>query len=286
MDCDSYSIHDTTISFINETERSPHKEWLHHKFRHYGYFYRIMNMLAAEGSNVRQDPDVDKIIRRDYWIGKRGDLEFDAQKYPNGFKIQFFQDVVHENPNGGRYDFDKLKKMPYLIRLQYKKYLNKILELLKPLAVMDDKTSRYPKLAEERIKYYYAESCHHGQKDANFDLRSLDGLTQPTYNGLDRDKKELHNGDIKYFRDRNGYLSRGAVYHNLNNIWYVITDKYTVRNVAAHELFNLAPDDFRGRKVEVKFPREYQERRDAINGSKTSELISELRRRGIKVSFR
>ena len=138
MSRDSYSVYDTTISFVNETERSPKKDWLHHEFCHYGYFHRIMNMLAAEGFNVQQDPDVDKIIRRDYWIGKRGDLEFDAQKYPNGFKIQFFQNVVHENQSGGRYDFNKLEKMPYLIRLQYKKYLNNILELLKTLVVVDD----------------------------------------------------------------------------------------------------------------------------------------------------
>lgn len=72
MNCDSYSIRDTTISFIDEMERGPKKDWLKHKFRHYGYFHRIMNMLAAEGFNVQQDPDVDKIIRCDYWIGKRG----------------------------------------------------------------------------------------------------------------------------------------------------------------------------------------------------------------------
>ena len=262
MSRDSYSIYDTTISFVNETEQDTKTDWLKHKFRHYGYFYHIMNMLAAEGFNVRQDPAAYKMFRRpDHWIGKRGDLEFNAEKYPNGFKIQFFQNVVYENPHGGRYDFDKLEKMPYLIRIQYKKYMKKIIELLKMLVVVDDKTRKYPKLAEERIKCLYVECWHHEQKDTNFDLRSLDGLTQPAYNGLDRDKKVLHNGDIKYFRDYNGYLARGAVYHNLNNMWYVITDKYTLRNIAAHELFDLAPDDFRGRQKNPKIPKEYKERR-------------------------
>ena len=177
-----------------------------------------------------------------------------------------------------------MEKMPYLIRIRYKKYMNKIIELLKMLVVVDDKTSKRPKLAEERIKCLYVESCHHEQKDTNFDLRSLDGLTQPTYSGLDRDKKVLHNGDIKYFRDYNGYLARGAVYRNLNNMWYVITDKYTLRNIAAHELFDLAPDDFRGRQKKPKIPKEYKERRDVISKTKTKELISELRNRGLKVS--
>lgn len=120
----TYWIHDTTISFANNTERSPDGAWLKHKFIHYGYFYQLLNMLDIEGFNVQKDPEVDKIIRNNYWIGKRGDLEFQAEKYPNGFKIQFFQNVVYENSNGGKYDFDKFQKMPYMIQLQYKKYMN------------------------------------------------------------------------------------------------------------------------------------------------------------------
>lgn len=75
-------------------------------------------MLAADGFNVQRDPDVDKIIRKDYYIGKFHDLEFEAKKYPNGFEIGFFQNVVYENPNGGRYDFDKFSKMPRMISVK------------------------------------------------------------------------------------------------------------------------------------------------------------------------
>lgn len=280
----TYSIHDTTFSFLNNTERSPKGKWLKHKFLHYGYFYQLINMLGTEGFEVRKDPEVDKIIRNDYWIGKRGDLEFHAEKYPNGFKIEFFQNVVHENRNGGRYDFDKFQKMPYMIRLQYKKYINQLIRLLKCLVDVEDTTSRSPKLAEEWIKRRYAEEWHHEQKDTDFDLRSVDGQTQPPYNGLDRDKKQLHNGDIKYFRHWNGYLYRGRIYHNINNMWWVIVDKYTVRNVAAFNLFDLAPDDKRGRLAKAKVPEEYQKRINAIHESKTKELAAELRRRGLKVS--
>lgn len=243
----TYRIHDTTISFANNTERSPDGAWLKHKFIHYGYFYQLLNMLDIEGFNVQKDPEVDKIIRNNYWIGKRGDLEFQAEKYPNGFKIQFFQNVVYENPNGGKYDFDKFQKMPHIVRLQYQKYMNRLICLLKGITDVKDETSRSPKLAEEWIKCRYVESCHHEQKDTDFDLRSLDGQTQPPYNGLDRDKKTIRNGQIKYFRGRDGYLYRGRVYHDLNNMWWVITDKYTVRKVAAFELFDLGPDDKRGR---------------------------------------
>ena len=72
------------------------------------------------------------------------------------------------------------------------------------------------------------------------------------YNGRDREGLTLHNGDIKYFRAWNGYLYRGRIYHNINNMWWVIVDKYTVRNVAAFNLFDLAPDDKRGRLAKAK----------------------------------
>lgn len=283
---DKFYIYDTKILFRNNTEKDFKDDWSIHKFRHYGYFYQILNMLAADGFDVQNDPEVAEIIRKNYYIGKFHDLEFEAEKYPNGFEIGFFQNVVYENPNGGRHDFDKLSKMPYMIRLQYTKFKNKILRLLKSLVpdIMDD-SSLSPKLAEEWIKCRYVESCHHEQKNTDFDLRSLDGQTQEPYNGLDRDRKTIRNGEIKYFRGRDGYLYRGRVYHDLNNMWWVITDKYTARKAAAFELFDLAPGDKRGRLAPLRIPSEYTARKQAISQSTAKELISELRKRGLKVKI-
>lgn len=283
---DKFYIHDTKIFFRNNTEKDFKDDWLKHKFRHYGYFYQILNMLAADGFDIQADPDVDKIIRKDHYIGKFHELEFEAKKYPNGFEIGFFQNVVYENPNGGRYDFDKLSKMSHMTRLRYTKFKNKILRLLGSLIpdIYDDSTLS-PKLAEEWIKCRYVESCHHEQKNTDFDLRSLDGQTQEPYNGLDRDRKTIRNGEIKYFRGRDGYLYRGRVYHDLNNMWWVITDKYKVRRVAAFELFNLAPGDKRGRLAPLRIPPEYTERKQAISQSTAKELVSELRKRGLKVKI-
>ena len=65
---DKFYIHDTKIFFRNNTEKDFEDDWLKHKFRHYGYFYQILNMLAADGFDVQADPDVDKIIRKDHYI--------------------------------------------------------------------------------------------------------------------------------------------------------------------------------------------------------------------------
>ena len=225
-------------------------------------------MLAADGFNVQRDPDVE------------------AKKYPNGFEIGFFQNVVYENPNGGRYDFDKFSKMPRMIQLYFVKFKNKIVNLLKSLVPdICDNSTRSPKLAEEWIKCRYVESCHHEQENTDFDLRILDGQTQPPYNGLDRDKKTIHNGEIKYFRGRDGYLYRGRVYHDLNNMWWVIINKFEVKRVAAFELFDLAPGDKRGRIAPLRIPPEYISRKQAVSQSATKELVAELRKRGLKVKI-
>lgn len=279
MNKDYYSIYDTSLSFINNTECNG-PDWHKQHFHHCALLHRVFNMLRNEGFEIEKDKNVPKIIRKSHFVGRRGDLEFYAERYPRGFRIEFFQNVNFENPNGGRYDFEKFQKMPYLIRLQYIKYMNKIVRIMNQLEDLAPDQSRLnPKLAEEWIKSRYVEEWHHEQKNMNFNLTDTDGKEQPSYNGLDRDKKVLRNGDIKYFRHWNGYLYRGRIYHNINNMWWVIVDKYTVTNIAAFDLFDLGPEDFRGRQKKPVIPKEYQERRKAIEATSTKELVNELKRR-------
>ncbi len=51
-----------------------------------------------------------KLFEKSHFVGRRGDLEFYAERYPRGFRIEFFQNVNFENPNGGRYDFEKISE--------------------------------------------------------------------------------------------------------------------------------------------------------------------------------
>ena len=284
MSKNSYRIYDTTIYYRNNTVEAPNglDSW-RFKYPHFGTLHRIFNMLRAEGFSIENDAEVAKCIRRDYYIGRRGDLELYAHRYPAGFEIMFFQNVVIENKSGGRYDFDKFQKMPYMIRLRFMKYRDKIIALLKSVEDLKDESKADPRLAEEWIKARYVEEWHHEQKDMNFLLSDLDGQTQESYNGRDRDEKTLHNGDVKYFRHWDGRLYRGRVYHNTNNMWWVILDRFTVRNVASFELFDLTPEDNRRRQAKPRIPEAYQKRRQAIEDTKTRELVNELRRRGVKV---
>lgn len=272
MSKDNFTIHDTSFSYRSDNNC---RYMLH----------RLLNLLRKEGFNIENDKNVSKIIRKDYFKGKKEDLEIKAEVHNNGFKIMFFQNVVFENPNGGEYDFDKLQKMPYLIRLQYLKYIKKITDYVKTINNATDKTPPRYKLAEDQVKSHYVDDWYHEQADMNFNLSDLDGKEQPGYNGRDRDKKILRNGDIKYFRHWNGYLYRGRIYHNINNMWWVIINKYEYHNIANFELFDLSDEDFRHRLKKENIPKGYQEKRKVISDTSTKELLNELRRRGIRVNL-
>ena len=286
---DNFRIYDTMFRFNNETER-PSGAWRRNqKFVHDAYFWKILNMLKDEGFDVHHDESVSKIIRRNYIEGIRRDLKFKAQRFPAGFEIVFYQDIVHENPHGGFYDFDKRQKMPYLIGLQYEKYMNLIVKKTKSLVEVEDRSSIKTKTAEEWIKARYVESCHYPQTDMNFDLHALDGQGHEGQYGLDRDGKEIRNGDIKYFRYwRDGRIYRGRVYYDLNMNWIVILNKKDTHVISCWELFDLTPEDNLHR---MKDPtrsegyKKYMAHLEKLKAEKTKELVIELKRRGYAVKI-
>ena len=132
----------------------------------------------------------------------------------------------------------------------------------------------------------YIGSCHHPQKEW-FRLEEVDGQTpEHEYNAKDRDGKILHNGEVKYFRDWSGYLIRGVIYHNINNMWWVLPLDGDVMNKACFELFDLTDAEPRRRVKEHRPPEEYAERKKWLSLCSTKELENELKRRRRAVSVK
>lgn len=272
------TIYDTKFS-INRAE-------LPHSFEkegnpHWENFKDLMRFLGTIGFYVGEDKEIKKnfhYLNKTHRAGGFGDLRFKASYGGNIFEIEFFQDVFHENPCGGFYDFDKYEKMPYLIQKRYDWTLDKLLKYFEKCGFSVEFQQNTCK-GEAFIINDYIRSWHHPQK-AWFSLKDVEGQTAKyEYNGKDRDGNILHNGEIKYFRNWDGYLMRGKVYHNINNMWWVLLVDGQVRNKACFELFDLKETDFIGRRKTHRPPQEYIERKRQLSLCSTKELENELKRR-------
>lgn len=257
-------------------------------YPHDGLFYRVMNRLSALGFNAGKDPEFMeryKIISHDHWYGRKGSLEFKAEKFRAGFRISFFQNVVHENSHGGYYDFDKWNKVPYIIRLQFLWTIEQISLFILSEGIQDYSAPEL-KSAEDQIKWRFVQCWHHTQTDMDgWTLTDLDGSMGDTWNGgdsrnnLDRDGKMLHNGDIKYVRDRNGYLRRCRVYYDINMNWCCLLSKYEWVIRPCWEIFDLQEADARCRVKPGRPPKAYTEKINMLHSMSTAQLERELWRR-------
>lgn len=276
---DKYKVFDTKILFYNcDVEINSQNRW-DDSLPHYKLFIDTMHELGQLGFCVEKDKNVSELIRKDYYCGRYHDLEFRASRYPAGFEITFFQNINIVNSSGGYYDFDKFEKMPYLQKLIFKKIIYKLSIFFDKHGIKND-TEPFLKTSEEKIKYDFMKSWHHKQSDMNFNLSDLNGTTVEDYNNKDRDKKIIYNGQTKYFRDYKGYLMRGTVYHNINNMWWVIINKDKYYNIASFELFDLTKNDKRGRLARIRIPKSYLDRKAKLSEASINELANELRRRG------
>ncbi|WP_156290753.1 hypothetical protein [Oceanobacillus salinisoli] len=206
---------------------------------------RLLEMMQKRGWKIQTDQRILEeypILADDHFEGRKGDLKFKAEKYPAGFNFEFFQDINVENTNGGYYDFDKFEKMPYLIKLRFlleKKYMIKLL---------DDEG--YSDGSESTFKYAYEEVMHRIKSCCHYkEGKELPDFEIEEYNAKDKDGKILKNGQVKYFRDRKGRLQRGVIYHNINNMWWTILNKYEFTNIASFYFFDLDTEENRKRKL-------------------------------------
>lgn len=207
-----------------------------------GLFALLINTLRRNGFQIEQDSHVASIIRRDYKCGVRGDLHVYASHFPRGSEVEFFQEVVTENPNGGRYDFNKRKKMPYLIRMRFL-WEKRCLEAALTKRGFVETTNPEPQTAMEFV-------MHRREEIKKFHGQHFYEKPRESYNAKDADGVMLKDGDHRYFYDYNGILCRGTVYHNLNNMWWVVVNRTSWNNIASFQLFAYDPNLHPARKVD------------------------------------
>lgn len=266
-----------SLSFSNDTEdRRTRVDKKEGDWHHYGLFHRVANMLCDECRFEPSDtpyPELTVCQYPDLWSDHRWGgnqyLRFEGNKYPAGFKFEFwYQDSRTGNRNGGAYDITQGEYATNLERIVFRRAANKFRALLLSLGYEErGDEDRLKGRAWVMWKLTEDPGRHWGKWE---DYR--DEPYFRNYNGLDRDQKTIENGQIKYFRNWKGQIMRGQVYHNINNMWWVVLNEFEYTNIANFELFDPTPEDLAVRRLARDRANEEQKVRRKIGTKRYYEL--------------
>lgn len=203
-------------------------------------YERFRSVLARlrdhRGFRVHQDTTAHPRIRRCYYVGRKGDLEFCAEAHGRTFKIEFFQNVNVENPNGGRYDYGKFARMPRTMQLACAVEMSHVLRKLNELGYVLEGTRQGITSADLLAVLRHAQGrTDEGDPLANFNRGwsshrfERDASGWPTVAAVssgwpkDRDGRPLVSGETMYCRQR-GRLFRGIARPGPNGQWHLISN--------------------------------------------------------------
>lgn len=242
-------IHDASLGIWQEDANDP-------SFRT-DVFAPLLKAMARRGWKPRADPRILKHYRRlspSHRIAARGDLRAEIKISGRVVEVQFWAETWPiANPNGRRYDFNKLKRMVYLDRLRVRLEMRRILDWLAPIApvtVKGDESADTTPL--QRIERCYAKYWH-------TDKALGRPVCHQDYNRRSGDGGLLEHSSTVWFTDRKGRVGRGTTYYNINNMWWVVAGGELL-NLSSREIFCRPPSDLRtklnGRQKRVRLETE------------------------------
>ena len=209
----------------------------------------VVRVLRAEGWRVQICPKTKKdfpSIAKDRHHARCGDLQAYIQLCGRSVEIKFYQDLQHENPNGGRYDFGRREKMPYLIGLQYEKTVRIVAKRIEEIF------GGSVRLRRDQILTGMEFITAHRDESIVFHGRHFyDEAQCQSYNCESADGARLQDGCRVWFigegRPCAGRWMTGIAYRNINNMWWVLMPGGVVTNEACHRLHANKPADLKGR---------------------------------------
>lgn len=243
-------------------------------------FNRLVGVLERRGFTIGRDPRITKqypSLDNQHRLGcaptPHGDLWVHAEVYPAGCKFEFFQEVVIVNSNGGRYDFDRVAKMPYLIRKKFEGARRAMLEHLAArgfarhekaatacvaapigrwLCATEDQALQITDCEISAAALAYFNDLWDGEyekrRGSHRFERGLDGWPSDSalascWRRTDADGERIEHGQVRCIRDRQGYIRRGRVFGGINGMWMVVfgPGRLDCTHVSAHELFAYRP---------------------------------------------
>jgi hypothetical protein len=209
--------------------------------------HALIRVMRRSGWYVHQDPHIVKHYRclrqdrRRCWYP--GGLQCKLELSGRSLKIQFYQNrTPPDNSAGGYYDFNKMERMPYLLRLRTKFEMNRVLTWLVSSFLYEVKPAQRPcdafNLTADEWMDQHDAARFHDNPIPEYNSKCQDGI--------------VRNGDRVFFLG--GYVEQrwgvGIARHHINNMWWIKVGEYEVRNVASFHLSHAVPEEgLRGRKI-------------------------------------
>lgn len=232
---DRYWIHDAQVNvWMDKTKYVPwtkERPMLHAIVR----FFRDHKFTAHVNTEMKKHYGA---IYRDYYVGNCGDLQVEFHQSGMATEIKLFQNVITEHSAGGKYDYDKENKMPYLVRMRYRWILQRLCALLDrkgyrrvpPDPPMTDGLAWIIHQRDHDFRGRWAET---GNREY------IEGMSDS--NRKDGDGNLLTEGEFRCTRDYYGHLICGTIYYHLNNMWYLVAGGKMLVNNSCGEFFAWRP---------------------------------------------
>jgi len=242
---------DASLSVWEDPERRDWDQWQEYgrEFKRQ-VFKRIVQQLHRLGWRSEVPADMTKTYGRSFAekhrYCRKGELQGFLDLSGRCIKFEMWQDVANgENPNGGRYDFGKEKRMPYLLWLEMERtrrtirnYLCNIFSgYLADDSYRDGRNAKLGPGALTALEWVEQANRSSGHYDAELGRARINMKC----NAISADGGEVQHGVSVYTTDYQGRMVVGTAFYNLNNMWWVVTGRYDVLNKPSFEIYLRSP---------------------------------------------
>ena len=220
------------------------------KVPHHGKWISIINYLTKRGFNITENKTYKEhydVLSKYHKIGFKNDVALLMEIDASSIKVEFgniknlWQDMQQsfwDDPSDERF-----AKLTYLENIAVKLEIKKLIEYCKKFNLSFQKEDCDLSPEEYIINKLRINKHIHGEVNSLDDIQK--SISKESYdwvhNSNDKNKNKILGGQLKYFYDYNKRLSCGIVYHNINNMWWVICNG-NLRNIASFDLFDFNKD--------------------------------------------
>jgi len=215
------------------------------KLPHYKEWTKIISYLKKRGFEIKTckyhiENNYGQALNK---VAIKGNVVFILECMGSQIKIDWgdVKNLWDNENNFWSLTDDRSKQLTYLEGKKVELEVNKLLNIFPQEKIINHDNSKLS--AEEIIIRDLNSNSHiHGKikclEDIKLSIESGVGRHNQGRNSLDRDKKEIICGDLKYYYNYDKRLCCGIAWHHINNMWWMLTPDGNRNNISSYSLFD------------------------------------------------